>query len=113
MSSFLPKGVNTNSFFLERNNKKERAYCRGSQNQKFHLWVFVGKPAMAILLGVVGKNACDICVCEGVRGGLGPGGARAGPLLGSHPGLQLLIIFCADSYQIELSPWFPPYRPQS
>ena len=71
MSSFLPKGVNTNSFFLERNNKKERAYSRGGQNQKFHLWVFVGEPAMAILLGVVGKDAWDICVCEGVRWGAG------------------------------------------
>lgn len=96
MSSFFPKGVNTNSF-LERNNKKEKAYSRDGQNQKFHLWVFVVEPAMAVLLGVMGKDAWDICVCEGVR--WGPPG-RVGLGLGlseAHPAPQLLISFCADS----------------
>ena len=109
MSSFFPKGVNTNSLFLERNNKKGRTYSRGGWNQKVHLWVFVVELAMAVLLGVVGKDAWDICVCEGGEVG-GWGRLGSGPLSEAHPGLQLLIIFCADSYQIELSPLFPPYH---
>lgn len=64
---------------------------------------------MAVLLGVVGKDAWDICVCEGGEVG-GWGRLGSGPLSEAHPGLQLLIIFCADSYQIELSPLFPPYH---
>ena len=91
------KGEKSIAFFLKEITRSRGHPAGVSRNHKFHLRVLVVEPAMAILQGVMHRDAWDICEGDG--------------LSGAQPGLQLFVIFRADSYRTELSRLFTPYHP--